>query len=70
MDRVYIGHTQNLKERLHRHNTNRSSFTRNKGPWTLIYSEEFPSRSLAMKREQQLKKWNRTALKQLMDSRG
>ncbi|MBU2492768.1 MAG: GIY-YIG nuclease family protein [Bacteroidetes bacterium] len=35
-DLYYIGHTKNLIDRLTRHNQNRSTFTKNKGPWKLV----------------------------------
>jgi len=59
-DKIYIGHTDNLDNRLKRHNNllphKRSSFTyKNKGPWILIYKEEFKSRQEAQKREKYLK---------------
>ncbi len=34
--RFYIGQTQNLTERLQRHNTKRSRFTRSRGPWEVV----------------------------------
>jgi putative endonuclease len=58
--KIYIGQTGNLERRLKRHNqelpTKKSSYTRkNKGPWKVIYIEEFKTRSDAIKREKQLK---------------
>ncbi len=47
----YKGQTEDLKDRLERHNQGRSSFTRNKAPWKLVYSESYESRSEAAKRE-------------------
>jgi putative endonuclease len=51
----YIGHTADLKERIQRHNQGRSSYTKTKAPWRLIYQEEFHSRSEASKREREIK---------------
>jgi len=68
-DTYYIGHTNSMIDRLKRHNTNRSRFTKNKGPWELIYSEEYNSRPAAMKREMQLKKWNRNSLDRLIKTK-
>ena len=51
----YIGSTQDLVERLKRHNQGRSRYTKTKRPWILVYSEEFPDRSSAMKRENYIK---------------
>ncbi|MEO0896431.1 MAG: GIY-YIG nuclease family protein [Bacteroidota bacterium] len=47
----YYGHTQDLEERLLRHNENRERATKSRGPWKSIYFEEFSTRSEAMKRE-------------------
>ncbi len=66
-NRHYIGHTQQLSERLHRHNTNRVPSTRRKGPWSLVYQEEFKTREDAAKRETYLKSLkDRTVIKQLV----
>ena len=51
----YIGSTQDLGERLMRHNQGRSKYTKSKRPWELIYYEEYPDRSTAMKREREIK---------------
>ena len=51
----YIGTTNNLDRRLQQHNTNQSNYTKNRGPWELVFSEEFSNRSDAMKREYYLK---------------
>ena len=52
----YIGFTQGIDARLERHNQGRTKYTRGKRPWRLIYSEEHPNRSSAMKRKQEIKK--------------
>ncbi|NIQ90614.1 MAG: GIY-YIG nuclease family protein [Desulfobacterales bacterium] len=52
----YIGHTQNLTERLERHNQGRVRYTKSKRPWNLVYSEKYPDRSSAMTREEEIKK--------------
>jgi putative endonuclease len=51
----YIGSTQNLSERIERHNRGRSTYTKSKRPWELVYTEELPDRSSAMKREKEVK---------------
>jgi len=55
----YIGSTQDLEERLSRHNQGRSKYTKNKRPWKLVYSEKFSDRSSAVKRENQIKRQKR-----------
>ncbi|MBL7175278.1 MAG: GIY-YIG nuclease family protein [Desulfobacteraceae bacterium] len=52
----YIGSTQDLDERLERHNQGRSKYTKSKRPWNLMYYEEYPDRSDAVKRENQIKR--------------
>ena len=55
----YIGHTGDLERRLAEHNDpqhNKLKHTsRRKGPWVLVHSEEFQTRSEAMKREKWFK---------------
>ena len=57
--KLYKGQTSNLKKRIERHNSHEEGsmrFTyRQKGTWKLLYSEEHPTRSEAMKREKFLK---------------
>ena len=57
--KLYIGQTNNLDRRLFQHNDPDSKGSlhtkRHKGPWRLVYQEEYPTRSEAMKREIQLK---------------
>ncbi|MEE9162462.1 MAG: GIY-YIG nuclease family protein, partial [Candidatus Neomarinimicrobiota bacterium] len=47
--RIYIGQTNNLQDRLRRHNEGRSRYTRSNGPWQLVYSEVHPTRGHAVK---------------------
>ena len=53
--KLYKGHTSDLDKRIKRHNIREPGSMRythkHKGPWHLIYSEEHPTRSEAMKRE-------------------
>ena len=51
----YVGSTEELKKRLERHNQGRSLYTKRKRPWKLVYFEEHPDRSSAVKRENQIK---------------
>jgi len=52
---TYIGHTQNLEERLRRHNSGRERYTKNKCPFEIIYKEVHDTRGEAMMREKELK---------------
>ncbi len=55
--RYYIGSTSDIQRRLIEHNHGKNISTRNKGPYKLIYSEEFESRQLASKREYLIKSY-------------
>ena len=55
-ERYYIGHTSNIGKRLQCHNEGRNRSTKAYKPWELVYSEEYNTRSEAMKRECYLKK--------------
>ncbi|MBN2036656.1 MAG: GIY-YIG nuclease family protein [Chitinispirillaceae bacterium] len=60
-DRYYIGHTADLKLRMASHNHScigLNKYTRNNGPWNLVYQESnFTTRSEAMRREREIKQW-------------
>jgi len=51
----YVGSTQDLSERIERHNQGRSKYTKAKRPWNLIYHEELLDRSSAIHREKEIK---------------
>ena len=54
--KLYIGHTDDLARRLIEHNTGRGGmYTRQNGPWSLVYSCSCPDRASAVKRERYLK---------------
>jgi predicted GIY-YIG superfamily endonuclease len=60
--RLYIGHTEDLDRRLHQHNSpegkeHLGKYTHRNGPWSLVGSESYATRSEAMLREKQLKSW-------------
>jgi len=62
LDKIYIGYTSDLENRLKQHNgilkNKTSSFTsKNKGSWVLIYKEIFATRKEALKREKELKSY-------------
>ena len=66
-DKYYIGHTNNLSERLRKHNSNHSGFTGKYNDWHIVYSEKFVAKSEAYARERQIKKWkNRHRIEQLI----
>jgi putative endonuclease len=53
--RTYVGSTQNIHDRLSRHNSGRSKATGHGAPWKLVHSEEFLTRSEAVLRERYYK---------------
>ena len=55
-DSFYVGTTQNLDERIFRHNQGRSKYTKHKRPWNLVFVEEHPDRSSAMKSDYAIKR--------------
>ena len=61
-NKIYIGHTSDLDNRLKRHNkilpNKLKSFTsKNNGLWELIHREDFDTRKMAIIREQELKSY-------------
>jgi putative endonuclease len=52
---LYTGMSNDLRKRLWQHNNGKSSYTRNKGPFILIYYEACHDRSDAAAREIYLK---------------
>ena len=68
--KLYIGQTGNLPKRLSEHQTDTARYTRGRGPWQLILTEQYPTRALAMRREKFLKSGQgREELKGLLTGR-
>lgn len=55
--KLYIGQTNNIRARINKHNSDKNFSTKNKGPWTLLFSKEFDTRSVAMLFEKKLKSY-------------
>ena len=57
--KTYVGHTSTLQYRLQQHYDPQCKLTlhtkRNRGPWKLVYHEEYQTRAEAMRRERFLK---------------
>ena len=55
---LYVGSTNNLKQRLYAHNNLKSAahYTKIRRPVTLAYSEIFSTRTQALQREYEIKK--------------
>ncbi|MDF0707040.1 GIY-YIG nuclease family protein [Flagellimonas okinawensis] len=56
LDRYYVGHSQDLDDRMSRHKGRRSKYTKNADDWKVKYTESFSTRSKAMTREREIKK--------------
>ena len=55
-DKIYIGYSSNVKQRLSAHNDkNNEGWTKRYQPWEIIYREDYSSKAEAMRREKQLK---------------
>ena len=54
-DKYYAGCTNDIKRRLSEHNRVKGKYTDRGIPWTLVYSERYPSRGLAESREAEIK---------------
>ena len=55
--RYYVGQTNDLGDRLKRHNDGRVKSTKTGKPWKLVYSEEYQNRQTAYKREREVKRY-------------
>lgn len=57
--KIYIGQTKNRDKRIKQHNDinfDKRSYTKlNKGPWKLVYQEQYETRQDALKREKYFK---------------
>jgi putative endonuclease len=58
VDWKYIGCCENLKQRFQQHNNGQVRSTKARKPYSLIYFETYTNKTLALKREFELKKNN------------
>jgi len=69
--RFYIGSAMDVLARLAEHQRGQTPSTRGRGPWTLVYREEFDSLRAARQREKQLKSWkSHRSIQELIASSG
>ena len=64
----YKGFTTDIHLRLLQHNAGETISTRRFRPWKLIYVEQLETKTLALKREKNLKKYSRQRLEVLIQS--
>ena len=55
--KYYVSTTENIEQRLKRHQCGKVGSTKNKLPVTLVFSEFHPTKSDARKKEYKIKKW-------------
>ncbi len=55
--KYYIGQTNDLEDRIYRHNAGYNKSTKGRGPWAVVYSQPFESRAEAVALERKLKKF-------------
>ncbi|MCL5073497.1 MAG: GIY-YIG nuclease family protein [Actinobacteria bacterium] len=63
----YIGITKNLAHRITQHKNKESFFTKKFSHANLVYCEKYLTEQEAVKREKQLKGWNRTKKQMLVN---
>ncbi len=56
VDQFYVGSSSNLEDRLFRHKNHGSKSTKKATDWELVYHEKFNDRTLAVRRELEIKK--------------
>ena len=57
-DLYYVGSTcDDMLERLRKHNSNHKGFTGSANDWVLKYSEPYPDKRTAYRRELEVKSW-------------
>ena len=66
INKTYVGYTNNLKERINKHNNNRGAKSTKGHKWELIYKKKFISKSKAMSYEYKLKN-NRKLKKEIIE---
>lgn len=65
---LYSGQTNNLEKRIKEHNSvgpRGAKYLRAKKPVKLVYSEEYPTLQLALKREFEVKQWTKVKKEEL-----
>jgi len=66
--RHYIGQTQNLAKRFAKHGRGETKSMRNRGEFNIVYVEECLTRSQALRREKQIKRYKGgNAFKRLLE---
>jgi len=69
LDKSYVGYTNNIKKRLHKHNSNLGARSTRGYKWEIVYKKRFYSKNKALSFEYKLKKDRNERLKILNDSK-
>ncbi len=64
----YKGYSIDIEKRILYHNSNKSSYTKNKGPWNLVFIKKFESKTDALRFEKMLKRQNHRYINWLVQS--
>lgn len=68
IDQYYVGHSEDLTDRLYRHNNSGSKATKKAKDWKIVYTESYETRAEASRRESEIKKKkSRNYIEQLRD---
>ena len=69
-NRYYVGSTHDFQLRLAHHNDSWSRSTKSGRPWRIVYTEQYPDRSGAVRREYEIKRRkSRTYIETLIATR-
>jgi putative endonuclease len=66
LEQYYVGSSNNIDDRVFRHNNSGSRSTKKAKDWVLMYTEEYPSRPEAVRREQEIKKKKSRKYKEML----
>lgn len=65
---LYTGYTNDLERRIENHQQGKGAkYTRGRGPFQLMYSEEYEDKSTALRREAEIKKWDKVTKLNLIE---
>jgi len=68
--KFYIGSALDVPSRLAEHERGQSPYTRGRGPWKLVYQEQYETLAEARCRERQLKSWkSHRSIQELIDGK-
>ena len=71
LDKYYVGHCEDLTNRLYRHNNSGSKYTKKANDWKPVYTEIFMTKGEALRRELEIKnKKSRSYIHRLINSIG